>query len=325
MPSAVRRGSFIPRGAHIKGSKLQDPLLCVFSAFSEAECEFSFSYPLSRLTSLRIGGPADALALPKSREALIRLLSALHREGIPRRIIGNGTNLLAPDEGYRGVIVCTRRLHQITFGAHTVSADCGIGLPRLARLASERGIGGFSQLVGIPATLGGAIYMNAGAGGEAVGDRVLTVLAVPRDGGKPITLTRDECHFSYRKSMFSSRGLLVLSATLGGDPLPPRDLLLSAEAALAYRRATQPKGIPNAGSVFKRPKGDYAGRLIEAAGLKGYRIGGAMVSEKHAGFIVNAGGATAADFMALVEHIRITVAERFGVWLEREIEYLNEV
>ncbi len=297
----------------------------VLSSFSITECDFFPSYPLSRLTSLRIGGPADLLASPKTEDALLRLLQLLHEEGIPRRIIGNGTNLVAPDEGYRGVVIRTGALHHITVAEHTLIAGCGASLPLLSRMASERGIAGFSHLVGIPATLGGAIFMNAGAGDETVGERVLSVRAVPFLGGAPITLTKEECHFSYRKSIFFHRGLIILSAILGGDAAPSDELLSRAEAALTYRRTTQPQGVPNAGSVFKRPPGDFAGRLIEAAGLKGYRIGGAEVSRKHAGFIVNVGGATASDFCTLVEHIRYTVYERFGVLLEREVEYLNEV
>ncbi len=304
---------------------MQKALSRILSSFSIHECEFFPSYPLSHLTSLRIGGPADALASPKTKEALLSLLQRLDEEGIPRRIIGNGTNLLAPDEGYRGVIIRTGALHQTTAAEHTVIADCGAPLARISRIACERGIGGFSCLMGIPATLGGALFMNAGAGDETVGERVLSVVAVSPRGGAPLTLLRDECHFSYRKSLFSSRGLIILSATLGGYPASPPDLLARAEASLSRRAATQPLGTPNAGSVFKRPQGDFAGRLIEAAGLKGYRIGGVEVSRKHAGFIVNLGGATASDFRTLVEHIRNTVAEQFGVWLEREIEYIDEV
>ncbi len=300
-------------------------LLRILSSFSINECDFFMSYPLSQLTSLRIGGPADVLASPKTPEAFLRLLELLHREGIPRRIIGNGTNLLAPDEGYRGVIVRTGALHHIKVFEHTLIAGCGAPLPLIARTACRAGISGFSQLTGIPGTLGGGIFMNAGAGDEEVGKQLLSVLAIPPSGGEPITLLRDECHFSYRKSIFQSRGLLILSATLGGDPAESQELFARAEAALARRRETQPQGIPNAGSVFKRPPGDFAGRLIEAAGLKGYRVGGVEVSGKHAGFIVNVGGATASDFCTLVEHIRATVHERFGVLLEREIEYLNEV
>lgn len=265
------------------------------------------------------------LATPKSEAALLHLLALLADAGIPRFLMGNGSNLLAPDAGYRGVVIRTLGLHQISCAAHTITAECGAPLSSVAAVANRHGIGGFPTLAGIPATLGGAIFMNAGAGDAAIGDRVLSVRAVPSGGGAPIVLSRDECHFSYRKSIFMSRGLLVLSAELSGEPEAPELLLARTAEAIAARRHKQPLDLPSAGSVFKRPQGNFAARLIEAAGLKGRRVGGAAVSEKHAGFIVNLGNATAGDVKALAEVIRTTVFERFGVMLEREIEYLGEV
>ena len=303
---------------------MQKALAPILAQFSTSECDFFPSYPLAQLTTFRIGGAAEMLATPRSEAALLRLLLLLAEAGIPRVLIGNGSNLLAPDAGYRGVVIRTVGLHQMACSAHTITAECGVALSAVAALANRHGIGGFPSLAGIPATLGGAIFMNAGAGEAAIGDRVLSVRAVPACGGPPITLGHDECHFGYRKSIFMSRGLLVLSAELSGDPEVPELLLSRTAEAIAARRRKQPLTLPSAGSVFKRPPGDYAARLIEAAGLKGYRIGGAAVSEKHAGFIVNLGDATAADVKALVEVIRTTVFESFGVMLEREIEYLGE-
>lgn len=304
---------------------MQKALAPILTQFSPSECDFFPSYPLSQLTTFRIGGMAEMLAVPGTEAALIRLLSLLSDAGIPRVVIGNGSNLLAPDAGYRGVVIRTAGLHQIDCSAHTITAECGASLFAIAATANRRGIGGFPSLAGIPATLGGAIFMNAGAGETAIGDRVISVRAVPACGGLPITLLRDECHFGYRKSIFMSRGLVVLSAELSGEPETPELLVARTAEAVAARRRKQPLTLPSAGSAFRRPPGDYASRLIEAAGLKGRRVGGAAVSEKHAGFIVNLGGATAADVKALVESIRATVYERFGVMLEREIEYLGEV
>ena len=324
MPSAARRGSFIPRGAITKGNEMHEALSRIFAEFSVAECDFFPSYPLSGLTTLRIGGVCTVLAVPKSAEVLVALLSRLEREGIPRVILGNGSNMLAPDEGYNGVVIRTTAIRNSTVFSHTIEADCGASLASVVRLANANGILGFSHLAGIPATLGGAIFMNAGAFGECIGDRVITVRAVPAAGGAPITLTRAECLFDYRKSIFQAHSLVILSARLSGGRAPVAQLERESEETLARRAQKQPLDLPSAGSAFRRPEGDYAGRLIEAAGLSGFAIGGASVSLKHAGFIVNHGGATAHDVKTLIEHIRNTVMERFGVMLVREIEYLGE-
>ena len=303
---------------------MPDSLADVIRSFSITECEFFQNLPLAGVTSFRIGGPALAVAVPKTEAALVRLLTLLHAAGIPRTVIGNGSNLLAPDSGYRGVVIRTVALQDIRWGEEGICALCGASLAKIAKEAISRGIGGFSALAGIPATLGGAVFMNAGAGADSIGERVVSVRAVPAEGGKPFSLSHGECLFSYRKSVFFGRGLVILSATLSGPPDSCERLRGQMAEALLHRRQSQPLEYPSAGSVFRRPPGDYAGRLIEAAGLKGLRIGNARVSEKHAGFIVNLGGATAADVRALVELVRATVLERFGVSLVREIEYLGE-
>ena len=304
---------------------MQAALKEILSAFSLDECEFFPSYPLAKLTTLRIGGPAAMLAVPKTEAALCRLLYRLSEVGLPRFIIGNGSNLLAPDEGYAGVVIRTSALRRLTVEGTVLTAECGVPLSALSHLANENGISGFSLLSGIPATLGGAIYMNAGAGDECIGDRVLTVRVVPASGGDPFVIGGGECHFSYRKSMFSSRGLVILSATLSGVSETPEALFEKTAEALRRRRETQPLDYPSAGSLFRRPNGDFAGRLIEAAGLKGYRVGGAEISRKHAGFLINVGGATAADVRTLEAQVKAAIKERFGVLLEREIEYMGEV
>ena len=304
---------------------MQTALNEILSAFSADECEFFPSYPLARLTTLRIGGPADMLAVPRSTDAFCRLLRLLSETGLPRFIMGNGSNLLAPDEGYRGVVIRTSALRRLTVEGSVLTAECGVLLPAISHLANTEGISGFSQLSGIPATLGGAIYMNAGAKDECIGDRVLAVRVVPASGGEPFELGGGECCFSYRKSIFCGRGLVILSATLSGGVEAPALLMERTEQALRKRRETQPLEYPSAGSLFRRPPGDFAGRLIEEAGLKGYRVGGAEISRKHAGFLINVGGATAADVRTLTAQVGAVVEECFGVTLEREIEYLGEV
>ncbi|MBO7292755.1 MAG: FAD-binding protein, partial [Clostridia bacterium] len=219
---------------------MQKALAPILAQFSDSKCEFFPSYPLAQLTTFRIGGAAEMLAAPKSEEALLRLLSLLADAGIPRVVIGNGSNLLASDAGYRGVVIRTGGLHQIRRSAHTITAECGAALSAVAAMANRHGIGGFPSLAGIPGTLGGAIFMNAGAGDTAIGDRVLSVRAVPACGGVPITLGHDECHFGYRKSIFMSRGLLVLSAEITGEPEAPELLLSRTAEAIAARRSKQP-------------------------------------------------------------------------------------
>lgn len=296
----------------------------VLSAFSPDECEFQRAVPLAQLTTFRIGGPCLALALPRTEEALGRLLSLLYSEGIPRIVIGNGSNLLAPDRGYPGVVISTRLLNKIFLCEQTIEAGAGASLSAVCREASRAGIGGFALLAGIPATVGGALYMNAGAFGVTVGDLTASVRVLPSTGGEPLVLSREECLFDYRRSVFDHRGLVVLGATLTGDPIPVEQALSKEREILEYRGRSHPLSLPSAGSVFRRPPGDYAGRLIEAAGLKGRSVGGAKVSPQHAGFIVNTGGATATDVLTLVGVVRDTVKERFGVTLELEIEYLGE-
>ncbi len=293
-------------------------------SFSHDECEFRSGALLSRLTTFRIGGPCLALAMPRTEAALCRLLSLLYSEGIPRTVIGNGSNLLAPDQGYPGVVISTRLLNKFSLCEQTILTGAGASLSSVCRAASRAGLDGFASLVGIPATVGGALYMNAGAHGTAIGDLVRSVRVLPFCGGEPLLLSREECHFGYRKSIFSRRGLVVLGATLSGERISAEEAVEKERAALAHRCATQPLSLPSAGSVFRRPPDDYAGRLIEAAGLKGRSVGGAQISSHHAGFIVNTGGATASDVLTLIGIARDTVRERFGVTLELEIEYLGE-
>lgn len=303
---------------------MQRALSRIFSDFSILDCDFFPSYPLSALTTLRIGGPCTALAVPKNERALSDLLARLDGEGIPRVILGNGSNVLAPDEGYRGVVIRTTAIRDACADGNVLTASCGTPLSSLVHLANTSGVSGFAALAGIPATLGGALFMNASAFGACIGERVLSVSAVPASGGPPLTLMRTDCAFDYRKSIFQAHSLVVLSARLSGDDEAPEALLQESRDVLAARAKKHPLEYPSAGSVFRRPPGDYAGRLIEAAGLSGYKIGGAEVSTKHAGFIVNRGNATAKDVKMLIEHIRTTVRERFGVLLVREVEYLGE-
>lgn len=303
---------------------MQQALAAIVARFSIHEIDFFPSYPLSRLTTLRIGGPCTLLAVPKSEEVLLSLLSLLDEQGIPRVLLGNGSNILAPDEGYRGVVIRTSALRDLSVREGEIRAACGVPLFSLVQAANAEGVAGLSRLAGIPGTVGGALFMNAGAFSACMGDTVKTVRVVPANGGTPFTLTRRECDFSYRKSIFQARTLLILSALFSGEAAAPHLLTEESRQIMERRRAKQPLELPNAGSTFRRPAEGFAGRLIEESGLCGVSVGGATVSRKHAGFIVNTGGATAKDVRTLISMIQNEVYERTGIRLVREIEYLGE-
>ncbi len=279
--------------------------------------------PLSSLTSMQVGGDADCLLFPRDPGAFLRLLDCLYDTATPFRILGNGTKLIAPDEGVRDVLVATARLDRISRADTALRLGAGVPLPRAANAAREAGLSGMEELYGIPGTVGGAIKMNAGAFGRELGELVSAVTVYDPRSREVSVLRRGELAFGYRSSGIGKEGLTVLSAVLelaAGDPCAIAERMheISKE-----RAARQPMGIPSAGSVFRKTaSGESAGRLIAEAGLAGKRIGGAEISGKHAGFIVNRGGATAADLRALAEEARRAVKQKNGVWLEYEWEFL---
>lgn len=281
--------------------------------------------PMAEHTSFHIGGPARRWAVPRSGEELTALLSLAEEEHWPALVLGNGTNLLVADEGLDRLVVHTGGLTGLEAAEDgvTVAAEAGVSLARLAEFACRRGLTGLEFAHGIPGSVGGGVYMNAGAyGGELRQALVSARVYLPGQGVKE--LSNEEMAFGYRRSVLMDRpGSAVLSARFRlasgqGEAIRERMRELSRR-----RREKQPLEYPSAGSVFKRPEGHFAGGLIEQCGLKGFRIGGAQVSEKHAGFIINAGGATCADVLALIGHIQRTVAERTGVALEPEVRVLR--
>lgn len=275
--------------------------------------------PLAPYTTWRIGGPAEILAVPKDRDDLLRAICWARENGVPWRILGNGSNLLVPDAGVRGIVLHLRKvLDEVVWAGARVRAGAGVLLPVLANLAARRGLAGLEFGAGIPGTLGGALVMNAGWHQWEIGPVVEEVTWLPPEG-EVQTLPRDACGFRYRGSSFRDRGGIVLEATMGLTPDDdPRALLARVEGFAESRKVNQPTELPSCGSVFLKPEGDFAGRLIEQAGLKGHRVGGIEVSPKHANFFVNVGGGTAADVQALVTHVERVVLERFGVKLTRE-------
>ncbi len=276
--------------------------------------------PMREHTSFRIGGPAETLLLPGSAEELAEACRLLRHWGEKPLILGNGTNVLAPDEGIRGVVVLTKKAAAMALSGNTLTADCGALLTRLSSLAAESALTGLEFAYGIPGTLGGALTMNAGAYGGEMKD--VTARVDYLDGElRPRSASGEALGFGYRRSRFGPedvilRGSLTLAS---GDSAAVK---ARCRELTEKRRASQPLELPSAGSAFKRPAVGYAAAMIDEAGLKGYAVGGAQVSEKHAGFVVNRGGATAADVKQILEDIRARVYARTGVLLETEIRIL---
>ena len=279
--------------------------------------------PMSRHTSFRIGGAADALFLPATAEELTRAIAAAEETGAPWRVLGNGTNVLVRDGGLRGLTIALGEpMSAVHIEGRRITAQAGALLSRVGRGAQRAGLQGMAALSGIPGSVGGAAAMNAGAYGGEMKDVLARVLVL--DDGQPVWMDADALALSYRDSLILRHGLIVLAAEFelqSGDPDA-----IQAEMAdyAARRREKQPLNMPSAGSTFKRPAGHFAGALIEGAGLKGYRVGGAQVSELHAGFVVNAGGATARDVLALMDDVRRIVFEQTGVTLEPEVRVIGE-
>ncbi|MCS6926677.1 MAG: UDP-N-acetylmuramate dehydrogenase [Candidatus Binatia bacterium] len=286
-----------------------------------------FGVPLSRYTSFRIGGPADAFVEPQSVAELQALVSLLRREAIPYFVLGGGTNILVSDKGVRGVVIRLGAGFNYTrWGAEGERGHVRVGaarpLGRFVREAVARGYGGVEFAEGIPGSVGGGLLMNAGAFGGELGRVVERIVGVS-PGGECWELSREELGFAYRRTALPE-GFIVTEVHFSLWPVPQAHLQMAMEQAQRRRQQTQPYGYPNAGSIFKNPPGAHAGRLIEAAGLKGLTVGRAQVSEKHANFIVNIGGATASEVRQLAEQVRQVVWERMRVWLEPEIRFVGE-
>ena len=291
-----------------------------------------FDVPMNQCTTLRLGGPADMLWDATSAEALAAVLRLTQREGIPVTIIGNGSNLLVCDGGIRGLVIRIgtgmSRLSDpspMPDGRFALTVEAGLTLARLSRAAAANGLGGLAFASGIPGSMGGAVYMNAGAYGGEIKDIVLSVSALDR-AGNTLTWTNEEMAFGYRTSRLSQEkaGHVVTEVKIAlsaGDQQAIEDEM---QKLLAQRREKQPLSVPSCGSTFKRPTGHFAGTLIDQCGLKGARIGGASVSELHAGFLLNDQKGTTADYLALIAHVQHVVLEQTGVALTPEVRILGE-
>lgn len=280
---------------------------------------FLASEPMSRHTTFRIGGPADLMAYPTRRRELCELVKLCRTEGIPYFTLGNGSNLLVSDKGIRGLVIVTDRLRRVRFAPDdTVECWCGEKLGHLASLARSYSLSGLEFAQGIPGTVGGALSMNAGAYGHEIGELVIESEYVDEEG-QLRTIAAPRHQFGYRTSLFKDSQKILVRTRLLLKLGKQEEIDAEMARMAAARREKQPLELPSAGSVFKRPEGHFAGKLIEDCGLKGARVGGACVSEKHAGFIVNTGGATCRDVLTLIEQIQKTVRDRFGVELEPEL------
>jgi len=280
--------------------------------------------PLSNHTTYKVGGKADCLACPDSSEGAAWVFEYARNESIPLTILGAGSNVIAPDNGIRGIVLKLQNLSAgMSFpGGGTIVVDAGVTLIDLARAAADRGLEGFEPIAGIPGTVGGAVFMNAGTkDGDTAS--LLEEVEVLTGGGKKRAFSPGELSFGYRTSAFQKTDWLILRAIFRLEEGNPDTIREGIDSIFVERQEKFPLDEPNAGSVFKRPPGDYAGRLIEESGCKGLTVGGASVSPRHANFIVNNGNATAADIVELISMMRRRVYEKFNVYLELENEILD--
>jgi UDP-N-acetylmuramate dehydrogenase len=279
--------------------------------------------PMAPFTTLRVGGPADRMVAAGSRGDLLAALELARGAGVPWLVLGNGSDLVVADAGIRGLVI-RNRARALTVDGVRLEADAGAPMALLVRRSIAEGLAGLEFGTSIPGTLGGAVWANAGAHGREMRDVVTTVEAWEPDQGTVATLARADCAFAYRESRFKHGPEVVISASLALERGEPAAIAAGVAANQAQRVATQPLADQNAGSVFRNPPDDHAGRLIDAAGLKGLRVGSATVSELHANFIVTDRGGRAADVRALGDRVRAEVAARFGVELAYEIEFVGD-
>lgn len=275
-------------------------------------------------TTFRVGGTADYYTIPETKEEIRDTLRACREWAVPFYIIGNGSNLLVSDKGFRGVMIqICKGMNEITIEGYTLTAQAGALLSAIAGRALEASLAGFEFAAGIPGTLGGACVMNAGAYGGEMKD-VLSYVTVLTNDGEFLTLGKDELELGYRTSIIAREGYIALEAVIELEEGCKDEIKARMDELKERRVSKQPLEYPSAGSTFKRPEGYFAGKLIEEAGLRGYSVGGAQVSEKHCGFVINKGGATASDIMALITEVADRVERRSGVRMEPEVKRLGE-
>ncbi|HEX7195948.1 MAG TPA: UDP-N-acetylmuramate dehydrogenase, partial [Candidatus Limnocylindria bacterium] len=278
--------------------------------------------PLGPLTTLRVGGPAERMATARAVDELVATLELARSAGVPVGVLGKGSDIVVADDGVRGLVI-RNRADTIEIEGSVVRADSGTAMAALVKRCTASGLAGIEFGISIPGSLGGAVWANAGAHGGEMGGIVVSVEAWSPDAGRT-TLDNATCAFAYRDSRFKASSEIVLGASLSLETGEADEIASRVAAHQAQRRATQPLADQNAGSVFRNPPGDHAGRLIDAAGLKGFRIGSAEVSSLHANFIVVDRGGSASDVRSVGDHVRAAVADAHGVQLEYEIEFVGD-
>lgn len=277
---------------------------------------------LAKYTTFHTGGAADFFAVPENEAQLITLIDYFRGAGIPYMLLGGGSNTIVRDGGVEGAVICLTSLKTMTAAGNIITAACGTRLSAAARFAADNSLSGMEFMAGIPGTVGGAVFMNAGAYGSETGDIIAAVNALDVSGSVH-TYTAEQLDFSYRRSIFRENGETVLSASFVLTSRDKTEITALMQELNRRRREKQPLEYPSAGSVFKRPQGYYAAALIDEAGLKGLTVGGAQVSEKHAGFIINKGGAVTADIIALIDMVKKAVYDKFKVELCEEVNIVG--
>lgn len=276
--------------------------------------------PMRDHTSFRIGGPADVFVTPCTPDRAAAAISACRAAETPVHVMGHGSNLLVADEGLAGVVVqICGDMGAVSIEGETLYAEAGASNAKAAAAACKAGLAGFEFAAGIPGALGGAAIMNAGAYGGEFRDVCFEVECLDRDGAI-VNLDAEQAGWGYRTSKIADEGMVVLAVRIALQPDDPAQIQARMDDLAARRRAKQPLDLPSAGSTFKRPEGDFAGRLIQEAGMQGHRVGDAQVSTKHAGFVVNLGSATAADVLQVIRDVRQSVDAQFGVMLQPEVK-----
>ena len=280
--------------------------------------------PMKKHISFRVGGPADILVKPRTEEQIAKVVKLLKEKNVPYIVIGNGSNLLVKDGGVRGVVIeISDNFNDFNIDGNIVNIQSGALLSFVGKSVLRAELKGFEFAAGIPGTLGGALAMNAGAYGGEMKDVLKEVTVLTPEGGV-LTLQADELHMGYRTSVIKEAGYIVLEAVISLEKGDQEEIRSRMQELAGMRTSKQPLSYPSAGSTFKRPEGYFAGKLIMDSGLRGYQVGGARVSEKHCGFVINTGNATAKDVTTLMSDVQRIVMEKFGVKLEPEVKFLGE-
>ena len=278
--------------------------------------------PMSKHTTFKIGGPADIFVKVESQKELKSILELVKKNSVPVTIIGNGSNVLVKDNGIRGIVI-KLELKEIKIENDIIYVEAGVGLPKLVRVACDNSLEGLEGVAGIPGSFGGAIYMNSGAHGTEIGDKLINITYI--DENLEIkTIKKEDAKLTYRKSIFQEKNWIILGGKVKLEKGNQEEIRNKMQKFLEQRRENQPLEFPSAGSVFKRGDNYISAKLIDECGLKGYQIGGAEVSKKHAGFIVNTGNATADDVLKVIDYIKQKVQEKYNVELKTEVKILGE-